>query len=121
MRHWPAFKAWLHAPAAEHVSVVQPRPSSQLAHTAPAAPQAVAVSDASAVHVPAPSSPQPAVQHAEASQRPVVPPEMQGAPFAAAMLVQLVPAAPGPGVYTVHESTVHDFPSLQFLAAELPQ
>jgi hypothetical protein len=72
-----------HAPAALHVSVVQALLSSQLTHSAPAAPHFVTVSEASAVHVPAVSVPQPVVQHALFSQRP----EPHAAPF-----VTVVPA-----------------------------
>jgi hypothetical protein len=54
------------------LSVVQLKPSLQLVQVAPFAPHAVVDSDASAVHVPEPSVPQPAVQHEPDSQRPPV-------------------------------------------------
>jgi hypothetical protein len=61
-----------HTPLAPQLSVVQLKPSLQLAHTAPLVPHTVVDSDASAVHVPEPSVPQPVVQHEPDSQRPPV-------------------------------------------------
>jgi hypothetical protein len=78
--------AWAQAPAL-HVSTVHGLPSSQLTHAIPAAPQAVGLSVASAVHVPLPSVPQPVVQQLPSSQRPPA----QLVPF-----VQFVPGVHAP-------------------------
>jgi len=55
-----------------HTSVVHVFPSLQLVQALPVAPHAAADSDASAVHVPAPSTPHPELQHAPDSHRPPV-------------------------------------------------
>jgi hypothetical protein len=73
MRQFPAESVFEQVPVAVlQVSVVHEMPSLHDAHALPIAPQEVAVSDASAVHVPVPSLPQPVVQHEPDSQRPPV-------------------------------------------------
>jgi len=72
MTQLAAARVFVHTPLALQASVVQLSPSLQLAQTAPLAPHTVDVSDASDVHVPKPSVPQPDVQHDPVSQRPPV-------------------------------------------------
>ncbi len=72
MTQLAAARVFVHTPLALQASVVQLSPSLQLAQTAPLAPHTVLDSDASAVHAPEPSVPQPVVQHAPDSQRPPV-------------------------------------------------
>ncbi len=111
------------------LSVVQLSPSLHVEHTEPLAPHTVLDSDASAVHVPEPSVPQPDEQHAPDSQRPLV----QAVPFAVlrvplqtpALLhvefdVQTLPSSqPAPvaavdwHVDPAHVSVVHGLPSSQ--------